>query len=131
LILVTDGRDIGLLKLFDCLSVSGHIVFIGRRASDEQYQSSVFVDPEKMSQVMSRTHVFDVFEAWERNKKNCKRDLKFLIQLLDKKVVKPFVLDRIPLDRVGRAHDMLEQKRFPGYLVCEPWVKEKHRAAFL
>lgn len=74
---------------------------------------------------------YDVYEEWEKSLDLCKRDMGHLLKLLGRKSIKPEVLDRIPLTKVARAHELLEAKRLPGFLVCEPWMKSKKRAVFL
>jgi hypothetical protein len=35
------------------------------------------------------------------------------------------------LNKVAKAQELLELKRLPGFLVCEPWMMSKKRAVYL
>jgi NADPH:quinone reductase-like Zn-dependent oxidoreductase len=80
---------------------------------------------------VTKTQVYDVFTEWELNTDKCKKDLVYLLSLLENKSIDPHVLDRIPLAKVGRAQEVLETKNLSGYLVCEPWLVTKCRAVAL
>ena len=84
-----------------------------------------------LQKILHNSMTYDVYEEWEKNLDLCKRDLVHLLKLLESKAIKPEVLDRIPLNKVGKAHELLETKRLPGFLVCEPWIKSKKRALYL
>jgi NADPH:quinone reductase-like Zn-dependent oxidoreductase len=84
-----------------------------------------------LTKILNKSYAYDVYEEWEKNLELCKKDLSHLLQLLERGVIKPEVLDRLPLSKVGRAHDLLESKRLPGFLVCEPWMRTKSRAVYL
>ena len=56
------------------------------------------------------------------------RDIAYLLQLLEKKEIKPKVLDRMPLSKVARTQEVLEMKQIHGFIVCEPWIKSMQRA---
>lgn len=76
-------------------------------------------------------HSYDVYASWENNTEGCKRDLTHLISLLEKGDIKPKVIDRVPLNKVARAHEILDSKSLQGHLVCEPWMKSMERAVYL
>ena len=84
-----------------------------------------------LSKILTKSYAYDVYEEWERNLELCKKDLTHLLTLLEGRVIKPEVLDRLPLTKIGKAHDLLESKRLPGFLVCEPWMRSKKRAVYL
>jgi len=84
-----------------------------------------------LSRILNKTHTYDVYEEWETNLELCKSDLSHLLNLLERGVVNPEVLDRLPLNKVAKAQDLLESKRLPGFLVCEPWMRSKKRAVYL
>lgn len=84
-----------------------------------------------LQKILRNSISYDVYEMWEKNLELCKRDLSHLLKLLESKSIKPEVLDRIPLNKVAKAHELLETKRLPGFLVCEPWIKTKKRALYL
>jgi NADPH:quinone reductase-like Zn-dependent oxidoreductase len=79
----------------------------------------------------SRTHVLDIYSEWVINLQRSKEDLAHLVQLLQKRKITPCILDRIPLSKVAKAQEMMEAKRLPGFIVCEPWLVSKSRAVLL
>lgn len=84
-----------------------------------------------LSKILSKASAYDVYEEWQTNLELCKRDLSHLLGLLEHEMIKPVVLDRLPLDKVAKAHELLEAKSLPGFLVCEPWMRSKKRAVYL
>jgi hypothetical protein len=40
---------------------------------------------------------------------------------------KPVIVEKIPLNRVARAQDILETKKLNGFIVCEPWMASRQR----
>jgi NADPH:quinone reductase len=84
-----------------------------------------------LTNILNKSHAYDVYEYWDRRLELCKKDLSHLLVLLEQRVVKPEVLDRLPLNKIAKAHDLLESKRLPGFLVCEPWMRSKKRAVYL
>jgi NADPH:quinone reductase-like Zn-dependent oxidoreductase len=122
------------------LCENGHLILSGNRlvgkdivVGDWKLQQSQLIcnKNKSLSRLMSRTHSYDVFEQWEKNLDTCKKDLTHLLKLLERGVIKPKILDRIPLNKVGKAHEALFSKRLRGFLVCEPWLKTKKRAVYL
>ena len=79
----------------------------------------------------NRSHTFDIFEQWENNLELCKKDLVHLLKLVQQGELHPKILDRIPLSKVARAHELLESKRLTGFLICEPWMQSKKRAIYI
>jgi NADPH:quinone reductase-like Zn-dependent oxidoreductase len=84
-----------------------------------------------MSKILMKSYAYDVYEEWQGNLELCKRDLLHLLELLERGVLKPEILDRLPLTKVGKAQELLESTRLPGFLVCEPWMRSKKRAVYL
>lgn len=81
-----------------------------------------------------RTVWYNVFDSWDRNKPDrhghggktvAKRDLEYLLELLEQNRLHPEVLETIPLSKVGKAQFILENKRLAGHLVCAPWLKQQ------
>lgn len=68
---------------------------------------------------------YNVFDAWEQDPKKAKRDLVHLIKALGENKVQPRVIDRIPLRKIAKAHDILDRKNVHGFIICEPWIKNK------
>lgn len=86
---------------------------------------------KESTKMMNQSHLYDVYEQWDRRLDLCKQDLEHLLELLSQGAIKPKILDRIPLNKVARAHELLETKRLSGFLICEPWMRSKTRAVYL
>ncbi len=84
-----------------------------------------------LTKILNKSYAYDVYEEWQNNLELCKRDLSHLLKLLQDETIKPEVLDRIPLNKIAKAHELLDTKRLPGFLVCEPWMRSKKRAVYL
>jgi len=65
---------------------------------------------------------YNVFDAWDTDLKQGKRDLTHLMKLLADGLIRPKILERIPLNRVAKAQDLLEGKKMNGFVICEPWI---------
>ena len=65
---------------------------------------------------------FNVFDAWELDLKQGKRDLTHLLKLLRDGLIRPKILECIPLNRIAKAQDLLEGKKMNGFVLCEPWI---------
>ena len=142
LVLATNGglREDVTPTHFRALRQTGHLILCGKRLVGNDIpvggwrksQTQLICAKNKsLFKMLNRTHLYDVFEQWENDLETCKRDLTHLLKLLDRGLLKPSVLDRIPLSKVGRAHELLEAKRLSGFLICEPWLKTKKRAVYL
>jgi NADPH:quinone reductase-like Zn-dependent oxidoreductase len=77
------------------------------------------------------THKYNVFEQWTDDLEGSKRDLRHLLKLLQNGVFNPKVIDRIPLSRVPKAQELIQDKSHNGIIVCEPWIRSKHRSVLL
>ena len=75
----------------------------------------------------SRLSRYNVFRAWDDNREYIQDDLRHLATLLEERKLVPEVLDRVSLANVGKAHALLESKRQPGFIVCEPWLVSKSK----
>ncbi|KAG7360748.1 oxidoreductase [Nitzschia inconspicua] len=84
-----------------------------------------------LTNVLNKCHAYDVYESWDQRLEVCKKDLSHLLGLLEGGALKPEVLDRLPLNKVAKAQELIESKRLPGFLVCEPWMRSKKRAVYL
>jgi len=126
---------------FRALRAKGQLVYCGERPvgsdifSGKSLQrkpgSMVCSKNKSLTKMMGQTHNYNVYEQWEKELDRCKRDLKHLLELLQLGTIKPNILDRLSLDKVAKAHVMLENKKVNGFLVCEPWMRGKKRAVFL
>ena len=117
---------------FNVLKKKGGVVLLGGPGAPNDYpmilpgQGPCDVD---MSKVLKKATKHNVFENWENDMKLGKRDLEHLIGLLHKGVLKPRILERIPLSKVSKAEDLIEARRLHGVVICEPWILEKQRIA--
>jgi hypothetical protein len=72
---------------------------------------------------------YNVFEAWIADMNQSKRDLNHILKLLQDGHLRPKVLERIPLNRVPKAQDLMEGKKLNGFIICEPWIKGRKKSA--
>ena len=73
---------------------------------------------------MNRSFAYNVFDSWDSDPKLARKDLEHLVGLLEKGRLTPEVLERVPLSKVAKVHSILESKKVPGYIVCNPWMQE-------
>lgn len=118
----------------------GKLILCGHRAAgndvpvgdwDKRQANLICARNKALTRIMNRSYAYDVYEQWDRQLNLCKRDLEHLLRLHLSGAIKPKVLDRLPLSKVGRAQELIETKRLAGFLVCEPWMKSKKRAVYL
>jgi NADPH:quinone reductase-like Zn-dependent oxidoreductase len=143
LVLATNGsrREDVSKPHYRALNSSGHLILSGRRIVGNDIevgdwrskkQTPLICSKNKaLTKMMNRTHSYDVYEQWEKDLDTCKKDLTHLLKLLERGAIQPTVLDRIALNKVPRAHELLESKRLSGFLVCEPWIRSKKRAVYV
>jgi len=118
---------------YKCLKPGGQVVMMQNRKKEDQgksmfsYKKNLGVSFKKWKQ-QYKTSFYDVYDAWEKNIDLCKNDLQHLIHALEQKRLAPKLLDRIPLSKVARAHQLIGSKQLPGYVICEPWLVAKSRA---
>ena len=86
---------------------------------------------KKQPQIQSKIIVYDLFEEWGNNNDLCVKDLQHLVDLLAQTRLTTNVLDRIPLNKVARAQELVESIQVSGFMVCEPWIIGKCRAVCL
>jgi NADPH:quinone reductase-like Zn-dependent oxidoreductase len=119
---------------YKLIKASGEIVIATNSEIDLAPDVELIRQPSKLictrgeAQRKSRTHLYDVFEEWDKDLGRCKKDLAHLVKLLETRAISPHVLDRVPLGKVARAQEIIESKRLSGFLVCEPWLLSKARA---
>lgn len=145
LVLVSNANEEVVAQHFKVLNERGHLIVIGQRVgsglpiSDWESQDHqmgvknlVCKRNKSKSSMIDRTHDYNPFRQWELDLEKSKKDLSHLVSLLESGEIKPNVLDRIPLGKVAKAQDMVESQRHPsGFLVCEPWLRNKKRAVIL
>jgi D-arabinose 1-dehydrogenase-like Zn-dependent alcohol dehydrogenase len=74
---------------------------------------------------------YDLYDEWGKNLVRAKKDLSYLVDLLEKRSIVPRVIDRVPLEKVAEIQGILEKQRVKGHYVCEPWLVSKSRAVSL
>lgn len=72
--------------------------------------------------------VYNVFDSWEKDVKQGKRDLTHLCKLLLEGAIDPHVLETIPLCQIPQAQDAVEHRDFNSFLLCDPWMQLKRKA---
>ena len=73
--------------------------------------------------------VYNVFDSWEKDLKQAKRDLSHLCKLLVDETINPQILETIPLSQVADAQDTVEHRDFSSFLLCDPWCPTKREAS--
>lgn len=112
------GESEATKKHLQVLSTKGMAVLFG--APESSYQ----VAEEKRKIV-----VYNVFDSWENDLKQAKRDLSHLCKLLMGGLISPHVLETIPLGQIAHAQDTVEHREFSSFLLCNPWVQTKRQSA--
>lgn len=63
---------------------------------------------------------------WEKEKRNCMKDMIYLFNLLDIGKIKPKIATKIPLMKVAAVHERLDQNlesmERRGIVVVDPWL---------
>lgn len=141
LVLATNGglREDVSTTHYRALNPLGHLILSGRRVvgndidvgSWKNKHQTPLICSNALAKMMNRTHDYDVYEQWGKDLDTCKKDLAHMLKMLERGALKPNVLDRIALNKVPKAHELLESKRLSGFLVCEPWIRSKRRAVYV
>lgn len=107
------------------LTKGGRVVLL----NGPEYQGERVVDLSKVDDhsrgTSRRLYHYNVFEAWESDMKQGKRDLEHLLELLSKRAIQPKIFERIPLSKVPRAQEVVLKKSLTGFIVCEPWLNDE------
>jgi NADPH:quinone reductase-like Zn-dependent oxidoreductase len=112
---------------FGLLSRNGQMVLL---CSPERDASTTCLQKELVDEFKikgKKLTFYSVFDAWEQELKQCKRDLTHLLKLLSEGCIHPFILESITLNKVARAQDLIEGKKLNGFIICEPWIKGKKK----
>jgi len=144
LVLVSNANEEVVAEHFKALNERGHLIVIGQRLGSGMpigdWESKDYLSARSLVckrnkarvSMIDRTHDYNPFRQWDQELGKSKKDLCHLVKLLEKRAIKPNVLDRIPLNKVAKAQEMVESQRHPsGFLVCEPWLRNKKRAVRL
>jgi NADPH2:quinone reductase len=114
------------------LNNEGEVVFIGKQGVDNclpftensaTSASKLICKPSRRN-LQDRCQSYNVFDAWDKDLKQSKRDLEHLLLLLKNHRVRPLVLQRLPLSKIATAQSIIESKKLSGYFVCLPWAQE-------
>jgi NADPH:quinone reductase-like Zn-dependent oxidoreductase len=116
-----DFRFSRLLKWY------GEIVIICERqilARSKDVVSKPLFCSRKKAQASSKTTRYDVHQQWKVNRELCKKDLTYVLKMLENNEISPYIIDHIPLEKVGKVHEFIGTKRLSGFLVCDPWFEK-------
>ena len=69
-----------------------------------------------------KTELINVFDAWESDPKQAKRDLAHLIELTNEETLNPQIVSTVPLGEVGFAHAEMDGRKHHGFVLCDPWI---------
>ena len=105
------------------LGRSGKLVLIGAPSNDENKCVELSTIDEQSIGTNRKLHHFNVFEHWDDNLKESKKDLLHLVHLLRLNKIEPKIVDRLPLTKVARAQEIVETTTPVGFVLCEPWLK--------
>jgi NADPH:quinone reductase-like Zn-dependent oxidoreductase len=72
---------------------------------------------------------YNLFDTWEKGKSEravARKDLEHLLRLLETNRVRPDILERVPLSKVGLAQHLLDHHKpaLSGHVVCAPWLQQ-------
>lgn len=112
------SRSEASAKHLEVLSHKGRAVLMG---SPESTCDANIGDRKRIS-------VYNVFDSWDRDLKQAKRDLSHLCKLLADGAINPDVLETIPLSHIAAAQDAVENRDFSSFLLCDPWIQTKRQA---
>jgi NADPH:quinone reductase-like Zn-dependent oxidoreductase len=114
------------------LNNEGEVVFIGKPGVDNclpftensATSASKLICKRSRRNLQDRCQSYNVFDAWDKDLQQSKRDLEHLLFLLKNHRVRPQVLQRLPLSKIATAQSIIESKKLSGYFVCLPWAQE-------
>jgi NADPH:quinone reductase-like Zn-dependent oxidoreductase len=124
----TMGKSELKIEHLELLSQNGKIVLISA-PNGERKANEIDVLSKILEKTECQLYFYNVFDSWDENLRQAKRDLTHLLKLMIDKCFKPTIVEKIPLNRVARAQDILETKKLNGFIVCEPWMATKQRSS--
>jgi NADPH:quinone reductase-like Zn-dependent oxidoreductase len=124
----TMGKSELKIEHLELLSQNGKIVLISA-PNGERKANEIDVLSKILEKTECQLYFYNVFDSWDENLRQAKRDLTHLLKLMIDKCFKPTIVEKIPLNRVARAQDILETKKLNGFIVCEPWMAPKQRSS--
>jgi NADPH:quinone reductase-like Zn-dependent oxidoreductase len=72
-----------------------------------------------------KIYVYNVFDSWEKDLKQCKRDLSHLCKLMLEGSIDPQILETLSLSQIADVHDTVENRDFSSFLLCDPWMQNQ------
>ncbi|GKY93745.1 hypothetical protein MPSEU_000341600 [Mayamaea pseudoterrestris] len=109
------------------LTRSGKLVVIGPPDDEGSRVVDLATVDEQSIGTQRKLYHYNVFDHWEENRKQAKRDLTHLLYLLSDLKIAPKILEKLALSKVARAHEVIEKSSLGGFVLCEPWAKDPHQ----
>jgi NADPH:quinone reductase-like Zn-dependent oxidoreductase len=109
------------------LNRKGIIVEVGKPERKERLMISLDNLETCGTEMDRKLYHYNVFDAWEKDPKQAKRDLSHLLNMLQKGFIRPKILKTVPLSKVAMVHNFLESKCRDGFMLCEPWANSARR----
>jgi len=109
------------------LNRSGKIIIIGGPDQGEKSTFELDSFDERSSVSNRKLHNYNVFDSWDADMRKAKRDLVHLLKLFKDGLLNPKITERIPLDKIAKAHDYLDEKQVNGFIICEPWISGRNK----
>lgn len=78
----------------------------------------------KAKYMMSQTHFLNTETLVDDDNEQYRQDLKYLMFLCERGLIKPKIANRVSLDDVPEAHRLLQIGKSNGTVVCVPWIEE-------
>lgn len=128
-ILIHLGGDMSTTLANKVLRPSGHLVVASSYDKGGSSPPVSIMCSRVLANLAARTYHHNVFKTWDTNRKQSQEDLTFLLDLLERRLLVPHVIDRIELADVPNANLALEAQRQSGHIVCEPWLRNKTNLA--
>lgn len=114
----------------ELLARNGRVILLCR--PDLGIQTAIDLDKHpELSRTGRKLLRYNVFDSWEEDLKQGKRDMTHLVKLFGEGLIRPKIIERIPLCRVAKAQDLMEGKKLSGFVLCEPWIKGRKRNEML
>ncbi len=78
----------------------------------------------KAKYMMSQTYFLNTETSFDDDTEQYKQDLKYLIFLCERGLIKPKIAERVSLDDVPEAQRLIQVGKSNGTVVCVPWIEE-------
>ena len=111
------------------LSRHGKMVLLNGPEDGQRKPVELHTVDEQSIGTSRKLYHMNVFDSWEADMKQSKKDLSHLLKLLAEDMISPKIYERVPLTKVAKAHDIIEKSHLNGFLLCEPWKKNKPQSS--